>query len=119
MYFSLTIYSRMLSRGLTLGRPSWPSSRTLCRRLSTLLTRDPNSITVADLRASSLYTEESDQNTKNQVELIKAINSSSNTQKQQLFTELVPNFSLFFRLNGVICVPVMGLVQEIRGRRGN
>lgn len=106
----------MLSRGINAGKSSYRVSNLTRiapgRFLSTLLAKNPNSITPGDLKSSSLHTEDSDQNTKNQVELIRLINSSKNLHKQQIINELIPNFSLFFRLTKSDDIPSTELLTR-------
>ncbi|KAK6459330.1 uncharacterized protein RJT20DRAFT_124553 [Scheffersomyces xylosifermentans] len=69
------------------------------RYVSKLLTRNPDSITVEDIKSSSLKNDEgTKEETDGRVSLIKAVNSSNNAAKQDLLNELIPNFSLYFRL---------------------
>ncbi|KAG7661766.1 uncharacterized protein J8A68_004714 [[Candida] subhashii] len=74
------------SRALTSGR----------RFLSTLLSKNPDKITLEDLKASN------QDDIAGRMSLIKSINLSANSNKQQLINELIPDFSIYFKLDPAI-----------------
>lgn len=63
------------------------------RFLSTLLSKNPNKITVEEIRASN------QDDVAGRMSLIKSINHSENSNKQQLIDELIPDFSVYFKLD--------------------
>ena len=71
-----------------------PTRRSFHRQLSTLLARDPKSIQLHDLTHPSINHE--DEN--GRIKLVNAIANSSNPNKLELYTQLVPTFGTYFKL---------------------
>ncbi|KAI5964923.1 hypothetical protein CANMA_003433 [Candida margitis] len=64
------------------------------RQLSTLLTKDPNRITPPDVTHPSINRDDEDGRTK----LVSAIANSTNPDKSELYTLLIPTFGPYFQL---------------------
>ncbi|CCG21823.1 hypothetical protein CORT_0B01030 [Candida orthopsilosis Co 90-125] len=64
------------------------------RQLSTLLTKDPKQIKPHDLTHPSINHEDE----KGRIKLVNAIANSSNPDKSELYTHLIPTFGTYFKL---------------------
>ncbi|EAZ63303.2 hypothetical protein PICST_28145 [Scheffersomyces stipitis CBS 6054] len=112
----------MLSKIKTVQRirgryfPVYRASGSQLRWVSTLLEKDPNSITVDDIKKSSLNNEnQQESDIEGRINLIKTIGSSKNEDKQALINELIPNFSVYFRLQNLQEEPAIN-TKELLGR---
>ncbi|KAK6465411.1 hypothetical protein DFJ63DRAFT_332838 [Scheffersomyces coipomensis] len=93
----------MISRsfhGLRSGNKN--QSISFVRNFSRLLTKDPNDITVSELQSIQQELEQQEtqsDDTNSRISLLAKISNSNNLEKQSLVNEIIPSFSLFFKLS--------------------